>query len=333
MIVMIVPLGNFARLSGFVSHATLGLMKLYLGIDGGQTSTKCVIADGEGQILSLSVGGPCKHLRDELSREQVKQALEAVVRTALRSAGGPGTSPIRSVFMGISGVAGPHAPAGLWLKEFFSERFSPEMIAIDHDARNALAGAIPSMVGVAVIAGTGSIAFGRDTFGEEARAGGWGYLIGDSGSAFEIGRQGITAVLRAEEGLGPSTSLTAAVLRQLGIERASLIPETIHQSFEAKLRVAEISTVVSEHAEAGDGVASEILGTAIRGLAELAGAVIGQLSWNSLPVAVSGVGGVFRAGERIWRAFSHRGYPTASWSGSSPACISSWNWSGNPGLP
>jgi N-acetylglucosamine kinase-like BadF-type ATPase len=279
-------------------------MKLYVGIDGGQTATKCVVADEEGHILGFSVGGPCRHLRDEQSRDQVKQALGEVVQSALRSAGGPGASRIISAFLGISGVAGPQAPAGLWLQEFFSRRFNPEIVAIDHDARSALAGAIPSMIGVTVIAGTGSIAFGRNSSGEEMRAGGWGYLIGDAGSAFEIGRQAIAAVLRAEEGFGPATSLRESVLQRMGIEGTDLIPETIHQSNEAKLRVAEIGSAVSEQAQMGDTVALRIIKTAGGGLAELAGAVISRLFRQAYPVTVSGVGGVLDSGELIWKVFA-----------------------------
>jgi len=290
------------------------MSKLFLGIDGGQTVTKCVLADTSGQILGLGVGGASVHIKDEATQRQVRKALHTALSQALKAAGISIHSPIESAFMGFSGVSGPRASGACNYCQALRERFSVRFLMIDHDARIALAGAIPDSVGVIAIAGTGSIAFGMDAKQRSARAGGWGYLLGDPGSAYEIGRRGLKAVGDAYDGLGPRTLLTPSILEVLGLEDECGITDAVYRDGQPKLRIASIATVVATAAQKGDAVARKILEEGGKRLGAMACAVARKLQIPERSLKFSAVGGVFQAGAQLWnpyRRFVLSRYPLA----------------------
>ncbi len=278
-------------------------MKLFLGIDGGQTATKSILADEFGRVLGTGRGGPAIHLKDAATRQHARRALFEAVHEALTRAGLSDSAAIESAFLGFTGISGSGTEAARTYCEVVQEQFSIGQIGIDHDACTALAGAIPSMVGVIAIAGTGSIAFGMNALGERARAGGWGYLLGDPGSAYEMGREAIAAVGEAHDGTGPPTSLTLLVLQALGIDEPGLITRAVYQDPSPKLRIASVSPVVSRAAETGDAVAKSILDAGGRKLGLMAGAVALRLRPAEPNWVFSAAGGVMQAGELIWRPY------------------------------
>src|SRR5262249_16775930 len=145
-------------------------MKLFLGIDGGQTAIKSLLADEHGDFLGLGAGGPVVHFEDDEARREVAASLHHSLQEAFQQAGLSSREPIESVFLGISGVNGPDTNAARIYQRLVEELLSAALVRVDIDARIALAGAIPAMIGVVVIAGTGSIAFGMNGKGESARA-------------------------------------------------------------------------------------------------------------------------------------------------------------------
>ena len=163
------------------------------------------------------------------------------------------------------------------------------------DAVTALAGATASGQGIIVIAGTGSIAFGRNAEGRSARAGGWGYIFGDEGSAFDIARQALRASLRMEEGWGPPTRLRELLLEATESHSAN---ETLHRFYAPdwpRSRVAALAPVVDAAAAEGDSVARKILANAAQELALLAASVRGQVWKPEEAMEVAFVGGVFHS--------------------------------------
>jgi N-acetylglucosamine kinase-like BadF-type ATPase len=185
-------------------------------------------------------------------------------------------------------------------EQIIGEILASERTLVTHDALIALAGATAGEPGLVVIAGTGSIAFGRGANGSNpggrtARAGGWGYLFGDEGGGFWIARQALRAALGWEEGWGAPTSLRARLLDSTGARNAN---DLLHRCYTADFprpRIAGLSVVVNQAAESGDPVALEILDTAARELALLAVAVRGQLFASGEPTLVTYSGGVFRS--------------------------------------
>ena len=148
-----------------------------------------------------------------------------------------------------------------------------EKYAITNDALIALVGATGGEPGVVTIAGTGSIAFGRNAEGRTARAGGWGYLLGDEGGGFDLVRRALRAVLRQEEGWGPATVLREALLEAAEARDAHDLMHRVYTEEYPRARVAGFARLVDDVANAGDLVAREIMGGAAQALATFALAV------------------------------------------------------------
>ncbi len=191
-----------------------------------------------------------------------------------------------SVCFGLSGgAAGKEAMVRGMVK---SARYQ-----IVHDAWIALAGATAGEAGIVVIAGTGSMAFGRNRENRSARAGGWGYVFGDEGGAFDLVRQALRAVLRAEEGWGPKTVLRDLLLEPTGAPDANALMHLFYTSEYPRQRVAAFAPLVDRAAGLGDTVAQDILKQAAQSLATFSAAVRRQLFDPAETVTVSYTGGVF----------------------------------------
>ena len=163
-----------------------------------------------------------------------------------------------------------------------------------------MSGATGGMAGIIVIAGTGSIALGRNSKNTVARAGGWGYIFGDEGGAFDLTRQALRAALQHEEGWGPSTILRERLLLAAQAKSANELLHRFYTPEYPRHRVASFSQVVSEAAESGDTVAREILSRAAANLVRYTQAVYHQLFSSSEDIVASYMGGVFRS--RLLRA-------------------------------
>jgi N-acetylglucosamine kinase-like BadF-type ATPase len=163
-----------------------------------------------------------------------------------------------------------------------------------NDALIALAAGAGEGSGVVIVAGTGSIAYGRDTAGRAARAGGWGYLLGDEGGGFWIGRAALSAVVRQFDGRGPATILTDLVLAQMELRDPRELIHAVYDIGMPRQAVAGIASVVQRAGDAGDAVAREILERASGELAAAAASVIGRLGMRGdvFPIVLSG--GIFR---------------------------------------
>ena len=270
-------------------------MPLYLGIDGGQSSTTALIGekigDETGRVLGTGRAGPSNHAAAGEGRRKFIAAITDSLNNAAASAGLSGPIAFEAACLGLSG--GPDD------KEAFArETIRAERYLITHDAHIALAGATGGEPGIIVIAGTGSMVFGRNAAGVTARAGGWGYIFGDEGGAFDLVRQALRAVLRNEEGWGPPTSLRQALLQALpekatGARDANQLLHRLYSDEIPRDRVAGWAKLVDQAARAGDAVASDILGSAAQQLATLTAAVRRQLFERSGVVNVCYSGGVF----------------------------------------
>jgi N-acetylglucosamine kinase-like BadF-type ATPase len=163
-----------------------------------------------------------------------------------------------------------------------------------------------------VVAGTGSIAFARNREGRMARAGGWGYLLGDEGSAFGLALAGLRAVARANDGCAPPTTLTSMLLARMGLSEPLEMIDAVYRGGWDRARLATLAPLVREAADAGDAVASEIVAREARLLAETAVAAAQKVALpkNRLPLALTG--GPILNGENyrelLLSAFTKLGY-------------------------
>jgi N-acetylglucosamine kinase-like BadF-type ATPase len=246
-------------------------MRLFLGVDGGQSGTVAMVGDETGRVTGVGRGPACRHA--------------GAIEDAVNAAGGAGVR-FEAACFGLSGGQ-PEA------ESMARQAVRAERYVFTHDAAIALSGALAGEPGIVVIAGTGSIAFGRDAAGKEARAGGWGYVFGDEGGGFDLVRGALRAALRQEEGWGPPTALRELLLRATGTTTANALMHSFYTPEFARERIAAYAPLIDRAAEAGDTVAQELLKGAAQNLATIAGVVRSRLFAPGESVTVSYAGGVF----------------------------------------
>ena len=264
-------------------------MDLFLGIDGGQSSTTAVIGDAQGRIIGYGRGGPCNHVKTGDGRAKFTGAILGCVGLACEQAGiALAGTRFAALCAGFSG--GPADKEAL-----LQELVSCGVSFVTHDGLIALAGATAGAPGIIAIAGTGQLCFGRNAAGRTGRAGGWGYIFGDEGSGFDLTRQALRAALRQHEGWGPRTALHDRLLAETGAADANDLLHRFYSSDFPRPRIASFSKLVDEVAREGDAVALSILSQAAQHLAGYVAAVYGQLFTEPAPVVVAPIGGVWRS--------------------------------------
>ncbi len=267
-------------------------MRLFLGVDGGQSSTTALIGDEHGHILGRGLGGPCNHAIAAEGRAKLERAVSASVATACVEANlDAATVHFAAACFGMSG--GPDDKQAILASLLRADR-----LIVTHDAAIALSGATTAGQGIVTIAGTGSIAFARNAAGQTARAGGWGHVFGDEGGAFDIVRQASRAALRMEEGWGPPTVLHQALLDATASPSANHVLHLFYTPDWPRSRVAALASLVDTAAAEGDAVAHRVLENAAQELALLTASVRGQLWQPGQAVEVAYTGGVF-ASQRL----------------------------------
>jgi N-acetylglucosamine kinase len=264
-------------------------MKLFLGVDGGQSGTTAVIGDETGRVLGTGEAGPCNHAAAAEGRAKLERAVIGSLAGACAQAGlDPSTVSFEAACFGMSG--GPDDK-----EEILASILRTNRLFVTTDAVTALAGATAEGQGIIVIAGTGSISFGRNAEGRSARAGGWGYIFGDEGGAFDIARQALRAILRMDEGWGPGTALRDRLLAATATRSANEMLHRFYTPDWPRSRVATLAPIVDAAAAEGDPVAGQILNHSAQDLALLAASVRGQLWKAEEPVELAYIGGVFES--------------------------------------
>lgn len=273
-------------------------MAYYLGIDGGGSKTACVIGNESSILATVTVGASnITRVGEAGAREALQQGIrEACVAARIDP---------RQVLRACIGAAGAgREEIASTVRRIVAEIISGEIDVVG-DMEIALAAAFGAGPGVIVIAGTGSIAFGRDARGRTARAGGWGFAISDEGSAHWIGCAAVSAVLRAADEAGDDqaerdpTWPAALLFRELKTEwRMESLPQ-LARAANANPDFAVLFPAVLAAAESGDAVARQVVADASGELAQLAEIVLRQLFSERHSAALSAVpmamaGGVFR---------------------------------------
>jgi N-acetylglucosamine kinase-like BadF-type ATPase len=262
-------------------------MRYVLGIDAGGTKTLALLADEAGQVVGTALGGGANlKTHGEL---EVEKVLHHVADVAGSRAG---FRP-EAVALGIAGADRPHdraVLAGVFKRIGFKSR-----VVITNDARIAFVAGSDRRVGLALVCGTGSIAWGRNARGEIARAGGRGWHVGDEGSGFWIGERAIRSVLRASDGRGPATALSQRLFQHFEVEGVDGLISAIYDEEYPRYRVATFAARVEAAALEGDRVASGILDSAAVELTLAAQSVVGRLDLETAPYDVVLTGGTFAA--------------------------------------
>ena len=265
-------------------------MQLVLGVDGGGTKTAAWLAaahpDDSNEILGRGTAGPGnpRAVGFETAQRNILTAIAAAFEDAKL-----GHQPVAVACFGLAGAGRPEEQQRIkhWAHE---QKIAPRMLVVG-DAEPVLAAAAPDNVGIALICGTGSLAWGRNAKGIVARTGGWGYLIGDEGSGYAIAVAGLRAAMQAADGRGPATTLLTEFQRHLAIERPEQIIDRIYDSAKTRRQIAELAAIVFAAAE-HDDVARELLIHAAADLATMVKSLATRLGFSRNAYRLALAGGV-----------------------------------------
>lgn len=240
--------------------------KYYIGIDGGGTKTAGVIGNNYGEIVGYTMA--------ESTNIQVK-GLDSVKTTLmnmisiLRKQAKIELNDINTIYLSLSG-AGRELEKNLIIKSLEEYKLHRIKVIVENDAICALASGTYGESGIVLIAGTGSISYCYNKKTNELnRVGGWGYVLGDEGSGYDIGRQALVAIMKSYDGRGKSTQLTEALKKHLSLRHETDIIPYVYQNLEMRSNIASLAKVVFEVARSGDDVAIEIINNSIDSLIEL----------------------------------------------------------------
>jgi glucosamine kinase len=265
----------------------VGELKRYvIGIDGGGTKTRALIVGVDGAVLAECEGGPTQ-LQTVGSRQAAVTLFDLIKECSTKIEAD--AQSLQSIVIGVAGggrISDRAELSDAILALGSKKKFPLKNITVETDARIALEAAFAGGPGIVVIAGTGSIVLYRTEDGKMLRAGGWGTVLGDEGSGFAIGRDSLTAVLKAYDGRGEKTVLTAKALAYFGIAG---IEEIITKVYREHTDVAAFVPKVFEAANERDRIANQILTQNATALADHVRVLTMQVRPRTiLPVALMG---------------------------------------------
>ncbi|MDG3439636.1 N-acetylglucosamine kinase [Nitrospirillum amazonense] len=274
---------------------------MFLGVDGGGTKTAFLLLNPEGAVLARHEGGSSYH--PEVGVEGLRAVLNDGVRAVLAQAGLT-PSAIRHAFFGLP-TLGEDPATDPVLTDAAGAAVAGGRYSCGNDMVGGWAGALACEDGIVITAGTGSIAYGEYQ-GRGARAGGWGEIFGDEGSAHWIGREGLALFSKMSDGRMPPGPLLDLVRARFQLARDIDLCGLVNRpGGAARSAVAQVSQTVAAAAQAGDAAATAIFVRAGGELARLAAAVRAGLGVpDGEELALSYVGGVFRAGALVLDPFA-----------------------------
>ncbi len=261
-------------------------MRWLIGIDGGGTKTVACAADLSGRLLARTEKGAANY---HIIGLPAFAALVAGIIDDLARAAGFDRADLALVSLGLAGADRDRDRR--LLRDALVDMGCPCLV--NSDARIALAAGLGDRgEGIVLIAGTGSIAYGRTSGGEIIRAGGWGHLVSDEGSGYDIGRQAIARGLKAAEGRDIPSPLLERIIARLGVADIAGLIAFIYSPTAAKADIASLATTVADAAAEGDALAAAILADAAVELAGLVCSVIARGFPGPGPVPVAAYGGL-----------------------------------------
>jgi N-acetylglucosamine kinase-like BadF-type ATPase len=274
--------------------------RLLLAIDGGQTSTKALVARLDGTVIGSGRGSASDHFHIEGGIEKNRRGIHGAIRAALADAGAS-ADQVASIALGLTGCP-PEGEPRRPVYDIVNEIVSPEHIWIGADYITNLTGASSGGPGVVLVAGGGAISYGITPDGREALAGGFGYLLGDEGSAFKIGVAAIAAASKANDRRGETTALERIVCEYFEIANIRQVTRIVYKAGFQRDRISLLTPLVARAAADGDRIARNILHDAGTSIAQMAVGIVRQLFQPDEQVDIYSTGGVFNVGEPIFAA-------------------------------
>jgi len=278
-----------------------------IGVDGGGTKTEFVLLDFSGNIIGRERGESTNY--QVVGGEKLKQELIDCFSRLLNSTN-VSSNKIEQIFLGLAG-AGRESDRKEIVALFRDTDFS-EKITVDSDAMVALAGAFGTRPGIIIISGTGAICFGKNSEGRVVRAGGWGYLLGDEGSGYFIGREAIIAALKDLDARGEKTKLRKKLEEHFELSSIDQIIPQVYQNRIDRVAIANLAPIVFEQTNQGDTIAEEIIRNTGKELGRLAKAVAQKLNFKADEIKVALIGSIFKQKDMLINEISKELYEV-SW--------------------
>ena len=242
-----------------MSAGPLDPMPLVVGVDGGGTRTRVILADANGNVLARTEGAATSLQpgHESVAADIIKALIADVLAMAERTETRPAVCVV-----GVAGAGQERAAQALW--SALATRRIADDVSVQADATIAMDDAFGDSAGVLLIAGTGSVAFSRAPDGRLERCGGWGPWVGDEGSAGWLGRRALSVITAAQDGREPETALTGAVLTALELES---LEELIPWAAEATPgKLATLVPVIMQVASTGDLRANALISLCVEEL-------------------------------------------------------------------
>ncbi len=266
-------------------------------MDGGATKTVALIGTEQGKILGRGESGSSNY--HNVGAKSASLAIKAAVNEARREAK-IGRYSLESAVVALAAVDSPRDMATM-LRGVRRTKIA-RRIKVVHDTMAALQAGTRGKPGIIVISGTGCVAAGVNSDGQYARAGGWGYMIDDEGSAYDIGRKALRSAFRMVDGRAPKTKLAGVLKREFRVRTLEDALNRIYSNGLGVNGVAALTPAVSRLAPT-DEVSRGILRSAAVSLAELTYVVAKRLRMTRDAFPVILVGGTFRAGKYLLQPF------------------------------
>jgi N-acetylglucosamine kinase-like BadF-type ATPase len=258
-----------------------------IGIDAGATKTECLLADEKGTVLAKARGNGLN--LQLFSEDEVEFALGSLANEVLAA-----QKSARADALCV-GMAGAGRERDFRIMNKILERLGvARENLVTHDAAIALVAGTGERFGVVLTVGTGAAAYGVDRGGREARAGGWGPLLGDEGSGYWMGLRALRAVMRAYDGRAGETLLTRPILDRLGVDGAESLVHRVYREL-ARDEIAALAPLVQQAADLGDGEAQSIIDDAAREFVRAVESVIGKLDLAGQSFRLVLSGGLWKA--------------------------------------
>lgn len=273
-------------------------MPYLVGIDGGGMKTQVAIATLEGAILSTGQSGPSNYLKAPIP--VVKGSILEAVKQASRGVKRPLEFSV--VCGGFSGI--DHPEGYRVMESILRETLRLSSLFLFTDAEIALQGAFNGKPGIIVIAGSGSIAFGKDLNGKTARVGGWGHLIGDDGSGYELVRMALKETLKSANGSGKASVLQRKIQKHFHLERLEQVLVPLYANQGNPSQLCSLFPVLLQAAKERDRTAISLLKEGGRSLAALARAAALKLDYKHGPVPITFGGSIFEGNRILMKAFT-----------------------------
>lgn len=267
---------------------------IFIGIDGGGSTTRCVVMNEAGVILGFGASASSNY--HDVGLPATKSHIREAILNAYPAIFSDSIKP-RGIFFGMAGVISVEDRYAIHSVGEELGLTTETNCEVDHDIRIALAGGTAGKPGIALIVGTGSSCYGRNSDGQTWRSGGWGHILDDEGSGYALGLEAIKAATRMIDGRGEVTALHDRVIEFFNLARMEEIQRAMSQGNLNRSRIATFGPQVLK-LETSDPVAAQIVESGAVQLVKMVVATAGHLGFSEKPFDVVLTGGAILHSER-----------------------------------